>query len=137
MSTTEQQVIEQWATLVAQSEQHEAAMHALQQAADDFLTDYATQLANRHGVEVGQIYRNTTTGDFWLVRGFQAGVFYLDNDDPQSFLRVRVQVQKVKKWKPLRRFEQPLLQQFVDSETLPKVNPKLHRYEFTQQEMVL
>lgn len=133
---TEQQIIEGWKVLTAQIERHESAIETLQRAADELLAAHATQLANAHGIEVGQIYRHNQSGDFWIVNGFQAGVFFLDGDDQDAFLRVQVRMQKVRKWKRIQRYVQPLLQQLVESETLRAVNPMLQRYEFTGQEMV-
>jgi hypothetical protein len=133
---TEQQIIEGWNALTAQIEHHASAIETLQQSADELLTAYATQLADEHGVEVGQIYRHIQSGDFWIVNGFQAGIFFPDGDDQDAFLRVQVRMQKVKKWKRIQRFAQPLLQQLVESQTLRAVNPMLQRYEFTGQEMV-
>ena len=134
MSIEQLEVIDQWDALNDQIAQCETTLHALQQAADNLLTDYATRLATRHGVEIGQLYRNAKSGDFWIVTGFQAGVYSLDGDPPEPpFIRVQVRLQKVKQGRRLKRIVVPLLQQLVESETLPAVNPMLHRYELTGQ----
>ncbi len=133
MSNEQTRIIREWEALQAQIREHDAkaSYHAklardLSGEAEKLLRSYAGLLAQELGVTKGSIYERCDDNSRWQVSHAFPVKMELDGE---RIISVRIYMNGLTKTgKPKKTTTTPLLQQLVESNTLPSITDALPRF---------